>query len=171
MEAYLLIFTNFRFFFFFFYSSLYPSSHFIPYSGGPSIICIQSISSYVTIPGGSLYHNSLTNLFLLLITSTPPRFSSAPRMILLLILQHPSPASSSIWFCLSAESVDIPIPRTAIANQISRICKAPLTYGKRNLISVVFVCYWPDPRWGITRCFVYQLAKGAGQGCFCLQDT
>lgn len=72
--------------------------------------------------GGSLYHNPLTNLSLLLITSTPPRFSSAPRMILL-ILQHPSPASSSIWVCLSAESVDIPIHRTAVANQISRICK------------------------------------------------
>ena len=139
MEEYLLIFTHFIF---------------TPLSTLHLIHSIQSWSSIIaynhillcTMPGRggvSLYHNSLTNSFLLLIISTP-RASSAHDHFA--HSSASSPASSSIGF-VPPQRMWILNPQTAIANQISRIC-SPSAYGKRNPISVVFVCYWPDPRWG-----------------------
>lgn len=76
------------------------------------------ISSYVQYRGGWLYHNSLTNSFLLPTTRLPALHR--PKMILL-ILQHHLQQAFQLILSLRRECGS-PIHRTAIANQISRIC-------------------------------------------------
>lgn len=152
MEAYLLIFTHFIF---------------TPLCTLHPIHSIQWWSSMIacnhfllcTIPGGggSLYHNSLTNSFLLPITRLPALHRPTK---ILLILQHHLQQAFQLVLSLHRERGS-PIHRTAIANQISRICSPLLMVSGISFQSCLSaIGQIPDGDHPMF-CVLYQLAKCA----------
>lgn len=119
------------------YSSLYPSSH--PFH----IVVVINHFLLCAIPGG-LALSLFPHQFISSAHYSTPRASSAQDDFA--HSSASSPASISIGF-VSPPRVWVPNPQNC-HRQPDIENMQPSSYGKRNLISVVFVCYWPDPRRG-----------------------